>query len=125
LQAFEHWFGPYPFMKIVTDWSSLFRYGTQSSVTCNGYKNSYRGRDLSGTGWGLKFDFIIIHESGHEWFAICTYKIIADMWIHEFTQTTLKVYLLNIFYGKEAGYSYVRGDQEKCENDKPIIIVHT
>jgi hypothetical protein len=38
--------------------------------------------NLSGTGWGLKFD--IIHESGHEWFANnITYKDIADMWIHE------------------------------------------
>jgi hypothetical protein len=56
----------------------------QSSVTYgNGFKNGYRGRDLSATGWGLKFDFII--ESGHEWFANnITYKDIADMWIHEF-----------------------------------------
>ena len=50
----------------------------------NRYKNGYRGRDLSGTGWGLKFDFIIVHESGHEWFAnSITYKDQADMWIHE------------------------------------------
>jgi aminopeptidase N len=87
LQAFEHWFGPYPFYedsyKLVE--APYLGMEHQSSVTYgNGFKNGYRGRDLSGTGWGLKFDFIIIHESGHEWFANnITYKDIADMWIHE------------------------------------------
>jgi hypothetical protein len=56
---------------------------------------------LSGTGWGLKFDFIIIHESGHEWFANITYKDIADMWILRVSLTTLKVFLWNIIMGRE------------------------
>jgi aminopeptidase N len=72
LKAFEHWFGPYPFYedsyKLVE--APYLGMEHQSSVTYgNKFQNGYLGRDLSGTGWGLKFDFIIIHESGHEWFA--------------------------------------------------------
>ena len=95
----------------------------QSSVTYgNGFQNGYRGRDLSGTGWGLKFDFIIIHESGHEWFANnITYKDIADMWIHESFTNYSESLFVEYYYGKEAGYSYVRGIRKNIENDKPII----
>ena len=78
LKAFEHWFGPYPFYEDSYKLVEVPYLGMehQSSVTYgNGFVNGYRGRDLSGTGWGLKFDFIIIHESGHEWFANnITYK---------------------------------------------------
>jgi aminopeptidase N len=125
LQAFEHWFGPYPFYedsyKLVE--APYLGMEHQSSVTYgNGYKNGYRGRDLSGTGWGLKFDFIIIHESGHEWFANnITYKDIADMWIHESFTNYSESLFVEYFYGKEAGYSYVRGIRKNIENDKPII----
>ncbi|HZJ19200.1 MAG TPA: M1 family peptidase, partial [Pricia sp.] len=86
MKAFEYWFGPYPFYedsyKLVE--APYLGMEHQSSVTYgNKYQNGYLGKDLSGTGWGLKFDFIIIHESGHEWFANnITYKDIADMWIH-------------------------------------------
>ena len=87
LKAFEHWFGPYPFyedsFKLVE--APYLGMEHQSSITYgNKYGNGYLGNDLSGTGWGLKFDYIIVHESGHEWFANnITYKDIADMWIHE------------------------------------------
>ncbi len=87
MKAFEHWFGPYPFYEDGFKLVEVPYLGMehQSSVTYgNQYKKGYLGNDLSGTGWGLKFDFIIIHESGHEWFANnITYKDIADMWIHE------------------------------------------
>ncbi|MDG2431034.1 M1 family metallopeptidase [Flavobacterium sp.] len=125
LQAFEHWFGPYPFYedsyKLVE--APYLGMEHQSSVTYgNGFKNGYRGRDLSGTGWGLKFDFIIIHESGHEWFANnITYKDIADMWIHESFTNYSESLFLEYFYGKEAGYTYVRGIRKNIQNDKPII----
>jgi aminopeptidase N len=86
LEAFEHWFGPYPFYEDGFKLVQVPYLGMehQSSVTYgNRFENGYLGRDLSGTGWGLKFDFIIIHESGHEWFANnITYKDAADMWIH-------------------------------------------
>jgi aminopeptidase N len=125
LKALEHWFGPYPFYedsyKLVE--APYLGMEHQSSVTYgNGYKNGYLGTDLSDTGWGLKFDFIIIHESGHEWFANnITYKDIADMWIHESFTNYSESLFLEYFYGKEAGYAYVRGLRKKIQNDIPII----
>jgi aminopeptidase N len=128
LKAFEHWFGPYPFYedgyKIVE--VPYLGMEHQSSVTYgNGYKNGYLGRDLSGTGWGLKWDFIIIHESGHEWFANnITYKDVADMWVHEsFTNYSENLYT-EYYFGKEAGADYVIGTRKVIENDSPIIGTH-
>ena len=125
LKAFEHWFGPYPFYedsyKLVE--APYLGMEHQSSVTYgNGFENGYRGRDLSGTGWGLKFDFIIIHESGHEWFANnITYKDIADMWIHESFTNYSESLFVEYYYGKQAGYEYVKGIRKNINNDKPII----
>lgn len=125
MQAFEHWFGPYPFyedgFKLVD--APYLGMEHQSSVTYgNGYQNGYRGRDLSGTGWGMKFDFIIIHEAGHEWFANnITYKDVADMWIHESFTNYSESLFLDYHYGKEAGQAYVRGTRMNIANDIPII----
>ena len=125
LKAFEHWFGPYPFYedsyKLVE--APYLGMEHQSSVTYgNGFKNGYLGRDLSGTGWGLKFDYIIIHESGHEWFANnITYKDIADMWIHESFTDYSESLFLEYYYGKEPAYTYIRGLRKNIQNDKPII----
>ncbi|AMQ57119.1 M1 family metallopeptidase [Algoriphagus sanaruensis] len=125
MKAFEHWFGPYPFyedgFKLVD--APYLGMEHQSSVTYgNGYQNGYRGRDLSGTGWGLKFDFIIIHEAGHEWFANnITYKDVADMWIHESFTNYSESLFLEFHYGKEAGQEYVRGTRMNIANDRPII----
>ena len=125
LKAFEHWFGPYPFYEDSYKLVEVPYLGMehQSCVTYgNGYKNGYRGRDLSGTGWGLKFDFIIIHESGHEWFANnITYKDIADMWIHESFTNYSESLFVEYYYGKEAGAAYVRGTRKNIRNDQPII----
>lgn len=125
LQAFEHWFGPYPFYEDGYKLVEVPYLGMehQSAVTYgNGYQNGYRGKDLSGTGWGLKFDFIIIHESGHEWFANnITYKDMADMWIHESFTNYSESLFLDYHYGKEAGSAYVRGTRAGIKNDKPII----
>ncbi|UII75474.1 M1 family metallopeptidase [Flagellimonas sp. HMM57] len=125
LKAFEHWFGPYPFYEDSFKLVEVPYLGMehQSSVTYgNQYKNGYLGRDLSGSGWGLKFDFIIIHEAGHEWFANnITYKDIADMWIHEgFTAYSENLYL-DYHFGKEASAAYVIGTRANIKNDKPII----
>ena len=125
LKAFEHWFGPYPFYedsyKLVE--APYLGMEHQSSVTYgNKFQNGYLGRDLSGTGWGLKFDFIIIHESGHEWFANnITYKDIADMWIHESFTNYSESLFVEYYYGKEAGFEYVRGTRNGIKNDMPII----
>ncbi|UJH67734.1 M1 family metallopeptidase [Allomuricauda sp. SCSIO 65647] len=125
MEAFEHWFGPYPFYEDGFKLVEVPYLGMehQSSVTYgNGYQNGYRGTDLSGTGWGLKFDFIIIHEAGHEWFAnSITYKDIADMWVHEgFTAYSENLYL-DYHFGKEAAADYVIGTRKNIRNDQPII----
>jgi aminopeptidase N len=125
LKAFEYWFGPYPFYEDSYKLVEVPYLGMehQSSVTYgNGFKNGYLGKDLSKTGWGLKFDFIIIHESGHEWFAnSITNQDVADMWIHEsFTSYAENLYV-EYYFGKEAGAEYVIGKQAKIKNDKPII----
>lgn len=125
LKAFEHWFGPYPFYedgyKIVQ--VPYLGMEHQSSVTYgNKFANGYLGMDLSGTGWGKKWDYIIIHESGHEWFANnITYKDIADMWIHEGFTTYSESLFTEYFYGKEAGHEYVIGQRRNIANDAPII----
>ncbi len=125
LEALEHWFGPYPFYNDGFKLVEVPYLGMehQSSVTYgNGYANGYRGTDLSGTGWGLKFDFVIIHEMGHEWFAnSITYSDIADMWIHESFTNYSESLFLEYHYGIDAGKSYVRGTRERIANDKPII----
>jgi aminopeptidase N len=128
LKAFEHWFGPYPFYEDGYKLVEVPYLGMehQSSVTYgNGYKMGYLGRDLSNTGWGLKWDFIIIHESGHEWFANnITYKDVADMWVHEgFTNYSENLYT-EYYFGKEAGSDYVIGTRALIANDAPIIGVH-
>ncbi len=125
MKAFEHWFGPYPFYEDSFKLVEVPYLGMehQSSVTYgNKYMKGYLGKDLSGTGWGLKFDFLIIHEAGHEWFANnITYKDMADMWIHEgFTAYSENIFL-NYHHGKEASADYVIGTRAKIVNDKPII----
>lgn len=128
LKAFEHWFGPYPFYEdgfklVEVPYPGMEH---QSSVTYgNGFKNGYGGRDVSGTGWGFKFDFIIIHEAGHEWFANnITYKDIADMWVHEGFTAYSENLFLDYHYGKAASAEYVIGTRKNIRNDRPIIGVY-
>ena len=125
MKAFEHWFGQYPFYADSFKLVEVPYLGMehQSSVTYgNKYMNGYLGNDLSGTGWGLKFDFIIIHEAGHEWFANnITNKDVADMWIHEgFTAYSENLYL-DYHFGKEASAEYVIGTRKNIQNDRPLI----
>ncbi|HLW32813.1 MAG TPA: M1 family metallopeptidase [Aequorivita sp.] len=128
IEAFEYWFGPYPFYedgyKLVE--APYLGMEHQSSVTYgNEFKNGYLGRDVSHSGWGLKFDFIIIHESAHEWFANnITNKDVADMWIHEgFTCYSENLYL-DYHFGKKASSEYVLGIRKNVANDSPIIRGH-
>ncbi len=124
LEAFEHWFGPYPFYEdgyklVEVPYPGMEH---QSSVTYgNGYKNGYGGRDVSSTGYGDKFDFIIIHESGHEWFAnSITNWDEADMWIHESFIAYSESLFTDYFWGKEAGAAYCRGTRLNISNNRPI-----
>lgn len=128
LKAFEYWFGPYPFYEdgyklVETPYLGMEH---QSSVTYgNHFRNGYLGRDLSRTGWGLLWDFIIVHESGHEWFANnITYKDVADMWIHESFTNYSECLFTEYYYGKDAGAQYVIGCRANIRNDRPIIGVY-
>ena len=125
LDAFEYWFGPYPFYadsyKLVD--VSYTGMEHQSSVTYgNLYENGYRKRDVSKSGWGLKFDFIIVHESAHEWFGnSITSKDIADMWIHESFGAYSETLFTDFHFGKEAGSEYIIGTRANIRNDRPVI----
>ena len=125
ITCFESKFGKYPFTQdgyklVETPYLGMEH---QSAVAYgNKYKNGYLGNDLSQTGVGLLFDYILIHESGHEWFGnSITSKDIADMWIHEgFTQYTEVAYI-DCLYGAQKAKLYVNGLRGNVRNDKPII----
>jgi aminopeptidase N len=125
LRAFEYWFGAYPFYedgyKLVEaphlgmEHQSAVAYGNQ-------YKNGYLGRDLSGTGQGLKWDYIIVHESGHEWFGNnITTKDIADMWVHEGFTDYSETLFTEYHYGKAAADQYLQGLRKNIDNEETII----
>ena len=125
LEAFEYWFGPYPFpedgYKLVE--SSHLGMEHQSAIAYgNGFANGYRGRDFSGSGWGKDWDFIIVHESGHEWFAnSITSNDIADMWVHEGFTKYAEVLFVEYFYGRKAADEYSLATRKSIRNDKPVI----
>ena len=125
LKCFESWFGPYPWYqdgyKLVE--SPHLGMEHQSAVAYgNHYQNGYLGKDLSKTGWGMRWDFIVIHESAHEWFGNnITVKDMADNWIHE----GFANYAENLFAecqdGRRAGAEYVIGTRPLIKNDAPIV----
>ncbi len=125
MKAFEYWFGPYPFYEDgykLIDAPHLGMEHQSATAYGNSYKNGYLGRDLSGSGWGLKWDFIIIHESGHEWFANnITTNDIADMWVHEGFTCYSETLFTEYYYGKEAATAYITGIRKNIVNDIAII----
>ncbi|MFC4232547.1 M1 family metallopeptidase [Parasediminibacterium paludis] len=125
LRAFEYWFGPYPFYEDSYKLVESPHLGMEhQSATAYGNKfgNGYLGRDLSGSGWGLKWDYIIVHESGHEWFANnITTNDIADMWVHEGFTDYSETLFTEYYYGKEAGNDYNYGQRKGIQNTETII----
>lgn len=124
LKCFEYWFGTYPWYedgyKLVEaphlgmEHQSCIAYG-------NHFGNGYLGRDLSNTGWGLKWDFIIVHESAHEWFGNnITTKDLADMWVHESFANYSESLYTECLFGKKAGAQYVIGVRHVI-NDRPVV----
>jgi aminopeptidase N len=125
MDCYQEKFGEYPFkndgFKLVE--THYLGMEHQSAVAYgNHYLKGYLGNDFSDTGAGLQFDYIIIHESGHEWFGnSITSKDIADMWIHEgFTCYTESVFL-ECQFGKQVAENYINGLKSKVENKYPII----
>jgi aminopeptidase N len=128
LASFEHWFGPYPFYEDSYKLVETPHLGMehQSAVAYgNHFMNGYLGHDLSNTGWGLKWDYIIVHESGHEWFGNnITAKDLADMWIHESFTCYSEALFVENQYGKQAGQEYVKGLRRGIENESPIVGIY-
>lgn len=125
LQSFEYWFGPYPFYRDgykLVDTPYLGMEHQSAIAYGNKYLNGYNGRDLSGTGLGMDWDYIIVHESGHEWFGnSITSQDIADMWIHESFTMYAEGLFVESLQNKEAGAKYLQGLRKNILNDRPII----
>jgi aminopeptidase N len=125
LSCFEHWFGTYPFLedgyKLVE--APYLGMEHQSNIAYgNHYLDGYLGSDLSGTGVGLLFDFIIVHETGHEWFGnSITSGDVADLWIHEGFTSYAETLYLECNHGKKQAEKYVIGTRADIQNDKNII----
>jgi aminopeptidase N len=128
LACFEKWFGPYPFyqdgFKLIEvpnngmEHQSAIAYG-------NRYANGYQGRDGSGTGLGMQWDFIIVHEAAHEWFGNnITTRDLADMWVHESFANYSENLYTECLFGKEDGARYVIGTRRLIGNHAPIIPAH-
>ncbi|MFP9115119.1 M1 family metallopeptidase [Flavobacterium sp. RHBU_3] len=125
LQCFEEKFGPYPFYEdgyklVETPYLGMEH---QSAVAYgNNYRKGYMGMDISGTGVGMKFDYIVVHESGHEWFGnSITSKDIADMWIHEGFTTYSETVYIECRQGYDQAMKYIYGQRRSVENRKPAI----
>lgn len=125
MKSFEYWFGPYPFYEDGYQLIDVPHTGMehQSAVAYgNWYQPGYRKRDGSGTGWGLKWDFIVIHESGHEWFGNnITTNDLADMWIHEGFTNYSETLFIDYIFGEQAANEYNVGIRRGIRNDRPII----
>ncbi len=125
LQCFQEKFGPYPFKedgyKLIE--SPYLGMEHQSAVAYgNNFQKGYAGNDMSQTGIGLLFDFIMVHESAHEWFGnSITSKDIADLWIHESFTTYSESVLIECLYGYEKAITYINGQKSLIKNNHPVI----
>lgn len=125
MECFQSKFGRYPFWEdgyklVETPYLGMEH---QSAVAYgNKYKKGYMGFDLSGTGVGMFFDYITIHETGHEWFGnSITSMDIADMWIHEGFTTYSETVFIECIKGYDDAMKYINGQAKNVRNDKPII----
>ncbi|HTM24853.1 MAG TPA: M1 family metallopeptidase [Vicinamibacterales bacterium] len=125
LEAYQHYFGEYPFKKdgyklIEVPYSGMEH---QTAVTYgNRFANGYLERDWTGVGVSPRFDFIIIHESGHEWFGNAVSAAdVSDMWIHEGWTTYLESLYVERQFGHEDALKYLNGYKTKVRNREPII----
>jgi len=125
MNCFQTKFGAYPFAEdgyklVETPYLGMEH---QSAVAYgNQYKKGYLGSDISGTGEGMFFDFIIIHETGHEWFGnSITSRDVADMWIHEGFTTYAESVYIECVKGYETAQKYINGQGKRVMNDRPVI----
>ncbi|HVS92353.1 MAG TPA: M1 family metallopeptidase [Mucilaginibacter sp.] len=128
LKSFEYWFGPYPFYEDSYKLVETPHLGMehQSAVAYgNHFQNGYLGYDLSGTGWGKDWDYIVVHESGHEWFGNnITAKDLADMWIHEGFTCYSESLFVESQHGKQAAQEYIYGLRRGIANKHPVVGIY-
>lgn len=126
LKAFEKYFGPYPFVrdgyKLIESPHNGMEH--QSAVAYgNRFLGGYVGRSSSDV--GLKFDFIIVHESAHEWWGnSLTSKDIADMWIHESFGAYAEALFVEDQFGHDEALTYINAKKQNVRNDRPIIGIY-
>lgn len=124
LSCFEAHFGSYPFYedgyKVVA--SPYLGMEHQSAIAYgNQFENGYLGKDRSGSGVGLLFDFILIHESAHEWFGnSISVADKADTWVQEGFTTYAETVYAEWIAGKDAALAYQRGKKALIQNDRPV-----
>lgn len=125
LKAHEYWFGPYPFYEDGFKFVQSPHLGMEhQSATAYGneFKYGYLGNDIAGNGLGLKYDYIIVHESGHEWFANnITTKDIADLWVHEGITNYSEALYLDYYFGKPVADKFIAGLRGRIKNKFTII----
>lgn len=125
IHCYEYWLGPYPFYEDgykLVEAPYLGMEHQSATAYGNHYEMGYLGHDRSNTGYGMRFDYIIVHESGHEWFGnSITANDIADNWIHEGITTFAESLFAECIMGKENAEAYCRGEWHNIQNDKPII----
>jgi aminopeptidase N len=125
MKCFESWFGPYPWYEDGYKLVETPHLGMEHQTAVaygNHYGNGYLGRDLSHTGLGLLWDFIVVHESAHEWFGNnITMQDQADMWVHESFANYSENLYTECLAGKQAGAQYVIGTRQNIRNDRPIV----
>lgn len=125
IEAMEYWLGPHPFyddeLKIVD--APYIGMEHQSAVAYgNRYQYGYKGKDISGTGWGMKYDIILVHELAHEWFGnSITTEDLADKWIHEGFAGYTEILYLERLFGKDAALAYLVAKRNNIENKRPVI----
>jgi aminopeptidase N len=125
IEAFQKYFGEYPFKRdgyklIEVPYSGMEH---QSAVTYgNHFANGYLEKDWTGVGVSLKFDFIIVHESAHEWFGnSITASDVSDQWIHEGWATYAECVYVEALFGRDDAVKYTNGYKSKVRNRQPII----
>ena len=125
LACFEKWLGPYPFYedsyKVIE--SPMAGMEHQSGIAYgNGFQDGYSGKNISGTPWSDRWDFILVHESGHEWFGnSLTSASYIDGWIHEGFTKYLEVIYTDEWFGTRAGNEYAAGIAKRIKNDAPVL----
>ena len=124
MAGFEKFIGPYPFKKdgyklVQVPYSGMEH---QSAVTYgNRFANGYLERDWTGVGISTKFDFIIVHESAHEWFGnAITAGDVSDEWIHEAWATYAEGIYVEHMWGRDDAIKYLNGYVSKVQNRVPI-----